>query len=100
MRLRDKVAIVTGAGSGIGAAAAVAMAAEGARVLVADVNEAGAKTTVQKIEAARGQAIAMAADVTRSAANQALVQRATAAWGRPHVFFAPPGAPAGEAGGG
>src|SRR5205085_639809 len=55
MRLKDKVAIITGAGSGIGAATARAMAAEGARVLVADGNEAGAKSTVQAIEAARGQ---------------------------------------------
>jgi len=39
MRLTDRVAILTGAGSGIGAASALAMAAEGARVLVADVNE-------------------------------------------------------------
>src|SRR5438128_6952515 len=93
MRLRDRVAIVTGAGSGIGAAAAVAMAAEGARVLVADVNEAGAKATVQKIEGARGQAIALTADVTRAADNQALVERATAAWGRLDVFFANAGVP-------
>src|SRR5881396_363127 len=93
MRLRDKVAIVTGAGSGIGAAAAVAMAAEGARVLVADINEAGAKATVQRIEGARGQAIALTADVTRAADNQALVERATAAWGRLDVFFANAGVP-------
>jgi len=93
MRLRDKVAIVTGAGSGIGAAAAVAMAAESARVLVADVNEAGAKTTVQRIEGAGGQAIALTADVTRAADNQALVERATAAWGRLDVFFANAGVP-------
>ena len=93
MRLADKVAIITGAGSGIGAATAVAMAAEGARVLVADVNEAGAKSTVQKIEAARGQAIAMTAYVTRAADNQGLVERATAAWGRLDVFFANAGVP-------
>src|SRR2546426_3949638 len=93
MRLRDKVAIVTGAGSGIGAAAAVAMAAEGARVLVADVNEAGAKATVQKIEGARGQAIALTADVTRATDNQAMVERALAAWGRLDVFFANAGVP-------
>ena len=93
MRLKDKVAIITGAGSGIGAATAVAMAAEGARVVVADVNEAGAKTTVQKIEGAGGHAVAMTADVTRAADNQALVERATAAWGRLDVFFANAGVP-------
>src|SRR6058998_1249898 len=93
MRLRDKVAIVTGAGSGIGAAAAVAMAAEGARVLVADINEAGAKATVQRIEGARGQAIALTADVTRAADNQALVERAVAAWGRLDIYFANAGVP-------
>src|SRR2546430_15264519 len=93
MSLRDKVAIVTGGGSGMGAAAAGARAADGARVLVADINEAGAKATVQRIEGARGQAIALTADVTRAADNQALVERATAAWGRLDVFFANAGVP-------
>jgi 3-oxoacyl-[acyl-carrier protein] reductase len=93
MRLQGKVAIVTGAGSGIGAATAVAMAAEGARIVVADINEAGAKATVQTVEAARGQAIAMTADVTRAADNQALVERALAAWGALDVFFANAGVP-------
>ena len=93
MRLKDKVAIITGAGSGIGAATAVAMAAEGERVVVADVNEAGAKTTVQKIEGAGGHAVAMTADVTRAADNQALVERAVAAWGRLDIYFANAGVP-------
>jgi len=93
MKLKDKVAIITGAGSGIGAATAVAMAAEGARVVVADVNEAGAKTTVQKIEGAGGHAVAMTADVTRAADNQALVERAVAAWGRLDIYFANAGVP-------
>jgi len=93
MRLDDRVAVVTGGGSGIGAATAVAMAAEGARVIVADVNEAGAKSTAQRIEAARGQAVSMTADVTRAADNQALVERAMTTWGRLDVFFANAGVP-------
>src|SRR5262249_49254896 len=100
MRLTDRVGMVTGAGSGIGAACALAMAAEGARVLVADVNEAGAKATVQRIEAARGQAVAMTADVTRAADNQALVERAMAAWGRLDIFFANAGVPQWKSDGG
>ena len=93
MRLKDKVAIVTGAGSGIGAASAMAMAAEGARVLVVDVNETGAKSTVAAIERDRGTALALAADVTRAADNSAMVERAVAAWGRLDVFFANAGTP-------
>ena len=93
MRLKDRVAIVTGGGSGIGAASAVAMAREGARVLVADLNEAGAKTVVEQIERAGGQAAAARADVTRAADNQAIVEQATARWGRLDVFFANAGVP-------
>jgi len=93
MRLHERVAIITGGGSGIGGATAVAMAAEGARVLVADVNEAGAKSVVQRIESAGGQALAMAVDVTRAADNQAAVDRAVATWGRLDVFYANAGVP-------
>ena len=93
MRLEDRVAIVTGGASGIGAASAVMMAAEGARVLVADRNEGGAKAVVEQIERAGGQAIAQAADVTRAADNQAMVERAVAAWGRLDVFYANAGVP-------
>jgi len=93
MRLAERVAVVTGAGSGIGAAAAVAMACEGARVLVVDVNEAGAKSTVERIERAGGLAAALRADVTRAADNRAMVERAVAAWGRLDVFFANAGVP-------
>jgi 3-oxoacyl-[acyl-carrier protein] reductase len=93
MKLEDRVAIVTGAASGIGAASALAMAAEGARVVVADVNEAGAKATVERIERAGGRALAVACDVTRAADNQAVVERALAAFGRLDIFFANAGVP-------
>ncbi len=93
MKLEDRVAVVTGAGSGIGAASALAFAREGARVLVVDVNEAGAKATVEQIEKDGGRAMAVAADVTRAADNQAVVERAVAAWGGLDVFFANAGVP-------
>jgi 3-oxoacyl-[acyl-carrier protein] reductase len=93
MRLTDNVAIVTGGASGIGAATALAMAREGARVLVVDLNEAGAKATVEQIEKAGGQAGAARADVTRAGDNQAVVEQAVARWGRLDVFYANAGVP-------
>ena len=93
MKLENRIAIVTGGGSGIGAAAALAFAGEGARVLVADVNEAGAKSVAERIEKAGGQAVAARADVSRAADNAAIVERAVAAWGRLDVFFANAGVP-------
>jgi 3-oxoacyl-[acyl-carrier protein] reductase len=93
MRLTDRVVVITGAGSGIGAASALAMAREGARVLAVDIDEAGDKATAETIEREGGQAAAAHADVTRGADNQAVVERALAAWGRLDVFFANAGVP-------
>jgi 3-oxoacyl-[acyl-carrier protein] reductase len=88
MKLEGRVAVVTGGGSGIGAAAALAFAREGARVVVTDVNEGGAKATLEQIEKAGGQGLALRADVTQAADNHAMVERALATWGRLDVFFA------------
>ena len=88
MKLEGRVAVVTGGGSGIGAAAALAFAREGARVVVTDVNEAGAKVVLEQIEKAGGQGLALRADVTQAADTQAVVERATAAWGRLDLYFA------------
>jgi 3-oxoacyl-[acyl-carrier protein] reductase len=93
MRLKDRVAIVTGGASGIGAASALALAREGARVLVVDLNEAGAKAVVEQIEKAGGQAASARADVTRAGDNQAVVEQAAARWGRLDVFYANAGVP-------
>ncbi len=88
MKLEGRVAVVTGGGSGIGAAAALAFAREGARVVVTDVNEAGAKVVLEQIEKAGGQGLALRADVTQAADTQAIVERATATWGRLDLYFA------------
>ncbi len=93
MKLKDRVAIITGAGSGIGAASALALAAEGARVVVADVNETAAKAIVEKIERQGGQGLALHVDVARAADNKALVERAVATFGRLDVFYANAGVP-------
>jgi 3-oxoacyl-[acyl-carrier protein] reductase len=97
MRLKDRVAVVTGAGSGIGAASALAMAREGARVIAADIDEAGARATAAAIEKDGGQALAMRADVARATDNDALVHRAVATWNRLDIFFANAGVPQAQA---
>jgi 3-oxoacyl-[acyl-carrier protein] reductase len=93
MRLEGKVAVITGAGSGIGQASAVLFAREGARVTVVDLREDAAKATAEQIEKAGGQALAVRADVSRSADNQAVVQQTLARWGRLDVFYANAGVP-------
>lgn len=67
MRLEDKIAIVTGAGSGFGAEIARRFAVEGARVVVNDLDAAAAERTVRDIEASGGHATACAGDVSRDA---------------------------------
>jgi NAD(P)-dependent dehydrogenase (short-subunit alcohol dehydrogenase family) len=72
MRLKDKVAVVTGSGRGIGEGIVLRFAAEGAKIVVNDVNEANAKNVVEKIKAHGGKAIA----VIGSVASRAVVQQA------------------------
>jgi 3-oxoacyl-[acyl-carrier protein] reductase len=77
MRLRDKVAIVTGAGSGFGEGIAKRFAEEGAKIVIADINAEGGKRVAAAVH---GEFIQ--ADVTRSADWARLVQSATAKFGR------------------
>lgn len=85
--LEGKSALVTGGASGIGRATALAMVREGARVAVADRSEADAAETVARINAAGGQAIAIAADVADEAAVEAMVAKTVAAFGRLDCAF-------------
>ena len=66
MRLKDKVALVTGGGSGIGHATAVLFAAQGAKVVVSDLNEANALETVAEIKGKGDNATALTGDVSRN----------------------------------
>ena len=79
--LHEKTVIVTGAASGIGRAAARRFAAEGAKVVVADLNAEAAEETVKLIEAAGGTAIAVTGDLSDAAVIEQLVTRALAEFG-------------------
>jgi len=80
--LENKVAIVTGAGSGIGQETAILFAKHGAKVVVSDVNEAGGKETINKIEAAGGTSMWVRADVSKPADCENLAKEALAKYGR------------------
>src|SRR5690349_19904512 len=82
MEIRGKVAVVTGAGSGIGRATAVRLAAEGASVLAADLDEAGMRETVGLIESAPGRAEIVRLDVTDAARARHMTDAALSTFGR------------------
>lgn len=74
MRLQDRVAIVTGAGSGNGRGISLRLAEEGAKIVVADVSEVGAGETVAMIEAMGGQALLVTADVSQRSQVETMVK--------------------------
>src|SRR6202167_30802 len=82
MRLKDKVAIVTGAASGIGKEIARTFIAEGAKVVIADLNQAGAEATAAGLGGGDKRALGVAADVTNEAQVEAAVARTIAVFGR------------------
>lgn len=81
MLLEGKRALVTGAASGIGETTAKRLAAEGARVLVVDLNEKDGVRVVEEITAKGGTALFHQADISKPAAANAMVARAVEAWG-------------------
>ena len=83
MRLKDKVALITGGGAGIGRQSALLFAREGAKVAVVDVNEQAAKETAAMI----GGAIAVRADVSKAADCRAMVEATEDAFGKLNVLF-------------
>ncbi|MSQ25788.1 MAG: glucose 1-dehydrogenase [Dehalococcoidia bacterium] len=80
--LQDKSALITGGASGIGRAIALAFAAEGARVVIADIAGDGGRETVRMIEAQGGHAAFCHADCTQSADVQAMVRFTMERYGR------------------
>ncbi|MFN8492102.1 MAG: glucose 1-dehydrogenase [Caldilineaceae bacterium] len=87
MRLKDKVALITGAGSGIGRETALLFVQEGASVVVVDVNDEAGQKTVQMVQAAGGKATYIHADISKAADCEKMVQAAEATFGKLNVLF-------------
>jgi len=87
MRLQDKVAIITGAGSGMGRTAALMFATQGARIVVAEFGEAAGRETVGLVEAAGGRASFVKVDVSNEADAKAMVDEAVDRFGRVDVLY-------------
>src|SRR5215470_3804952 len=81
-RVEGKVALVTGGASGIGRATALTFAREGARLIIADMNEEGGQQTVHMITEQGGEAIFVRTDVSQAVEVQALISTAVETYGR------------------
>jgi NAD(P)-dependent dehydrogenase (short-subunit alcohol dehydrogenase family) len=88
MQLKDKVALVTGAGAGIGKAAALLIGKEGASVAALGLVESDLRQTVAEIEGSNGMAMALVADISKPDQMQTAVQQIIDRWGRLDVVFA------------
>ena len=87
MRLKDRIAVITGAGSGLGRAGALAFAAEGARVVVSDIDAARGEETTRLAREHGGQASFIRADVGQRAEAKALIDETVARLGGLDILY-------------
>jgi 3-oxoacyl-(acyl-carrier-protein) reductase len=86
MRLKDKVAVITGAGSGIGEATAIRFAKEGAKVVINDVNMEAANSVLEKIKGNGGEAIVLQADISKKEEVEGMMQKVMENYGKLDVL--------------
>jgi len=87
MRLKNKIAIITGAGSGIGRASAVLFASEGAKVVVVDFNKKNGYETLEEIKNKGGDAIYINADIRDSKDIQTMIESAVVTYGKVDILY-------------
>lgn len=87
MRLGNKVAIITGAGSGLGRASAILFAKEGAKVVVADVSDAGGRETVAEIGSSGGEAIFVHTDVSKASDAENVIKTTKDKFGKIDIIL-------------
>jgi NAD(P)-dependent dehydrogenase (short-subunit alcohol dehydrogenase family) len=87
MRLENKVALITGAGSGIGRETAILFAAQGALLALVDLNEVAVNGVVAEVNEAGGRAVAIVADISKATACEGMVARAEREFGRLDIMF-------------
>lgn len=87
MKLAKRVAVITGAGSGIGRESAILFAHEGAKVVVADINDSGGGETVTAIKSGGGEAIFVHTDVTKTSETENLIKATVSKFGKIDILF-------------
>ena len=87
MRLKDNVALITGAASGIGKETALLFASEGAKIVAADLNDSEGQKTISEIKSAGGDAIYVNADVSKAVDCENMINSAEEQFGKLNVLF-------------
>ncbi len=93
MKLTDKIALITGAGSGIGQASAILFSQEGAKICVADIDIKGGNKTVEMIKESGGSAIFIKADVSQAIEVEKMVNTSVNEYGAINILFNNAGIP-------